>query len=80
MVVTDDGCHGSVGGGQLEHRCIAKARELTEQLFTTSPFKERRSDFNVWAILYNEGVNMFNGGDDASALKFFKASKLRTLY
>ena len=29
---------------------IAKARELTEELFSTSPFKERRSDFNVWAI------------------------------
>jgi len=29
---------------------IAKAKELTEQLFSTSPFRERRSDFNVWAI------------------------------
>ena len=29
---------------------IAKAKELTEALFATSPFKERRSDFNVWAI------------------------------
>ena len=29
---------------------MAKARELTEKLFSTSPFKERRSDFNVWAI------------------------------
>jgi IgA peptidase M64/peptidase M64-like protein len=29
---------------------IAKAREMTETLFATSPFKERRSDFNVWAI------------------------------
>ena len=29
---------------------IQKARELTEVLFSTSPFKERRSDFNVWAI------------------------------
>ena len=34
-----------------EHEAfIAKARELTEELFSTSPFKERRSDFNVWAI------------------------------
>lgn len=29
---------------------IARASELTEELFATSPFKERRSDFNVWAI------------------------------
>ena len=29
---------------------IAKAKELTEVLFATSPFKERRKDFNVWAI------------------------------
>jgi len=29
---------------------IEKARELTEVLFSTSPFKERRDDFNVWAI------------------------------
>jgi len=29
---------------------VAKARDLTEKLFSTSPFKERRSDFNVWAI------------------------------
>jgi hypothetical protein len=34
-----------------EHdKFVAKARELTEQLFSTSPFKERRDDFNVWAI------------------------------
>jgi hypothetical protein len=26
------------------------ARRLTEVLFSTSPFKERRKDFNVWAI------------------------------
>lgn len=29
---------------------VRKARELTELLFATSPFKERRSDFNVWAL------------------------------
>jgi IgA Peptidase M64/Peptidase M64 N-terminus len=28
----------------------ADARRLTEALFATSPFKERRKDFNVWAI------------------------------
>jgi IgA peptidase M64/peptidase M64-like protein len=30
---------------------IAKAKELTEVLFATEPFKERRNDFNVWAIV-----------------------------
>jgi len=30
---------------------IAKASALTEALFATAPFKERRSDFNVWAIV-----------------------------
>jgi len=29
---------------------LQKARELTEALFATSPFMERRSDFNVWAL------------------------------
>jgi len=29
---------------------IAKAREMTEILFATSPFRERKDDFNVWAI------------------------------
>jgi len=29
---------------------VASAKRLTEELFATSPFKERRSDFNVWAI------------------------------
>ncbi len=29
---------------------VADARRLTERLFTTSPFKERQKDFNVWAI------------------------------
>ena len=29
---------------------IAKARELTERLFATSPFNKRKDDFNVWAI------------------------------
>jgi hypothetical protein len=29
---------------------IEKARELTEILFATAPFKERRSDFNIWAL------------------------------
>ncbi len=29
---------------------LQKARELTDELFATSPFMERRSDFNVWAL------------------------------
>ena len=29
---------------------IGKAQEVTEILFATSPFKERKSDFNVWAL------------------------------
>jgi hypothetical protein len=29
---------------------LAKATEMTEILFAASPFKERRSDFNVWAL------------------------------
>ncbi|MGI9273048.1 MAG: M64 family metallopeptidase [Woeseiaceae bacterium] len=29
---------------------VAKAREMADVLFATSPFKERRDDFNIWAI------------------------------
>jgi hypothetical protein len=29
---------------------IAKAQELTDALFAVSPFKERKEDFNVWAL------------------------------
>ena len=29
---------------------VAKAREMTDILFATSPFKERKDDFNVWAL------------------------------
>ena len=29
---------------------LAKARELADLLFATSPFRERRNDFNVWAL------------------------------
>ncbi len=29
---------------------VAKARELADILFATSPFKERKDDFNVWAL------------------------------
>lgn len=28
----------------------ADARRMTERLFATSPFKERRKDFNIWAL------------------------------
>ncbi len=35
----------------VEHDAfIAKAHELTDILFATSPFKERKQDFNVWAL------------------------------
>ncbi|MBT8081601.1 MAG: IgA Peptidase M64 [Gammaproteobacteria bacterium] len=34
-----------------EHEAfVAKARELAAVLFATSPFKERKNDFNVWAL------------------------------
>jgi len=29
---------------------VAKARELADILFATSPFRERKDDFNVWAL------------------------------
>src|SRR5262245_2221485 len=36
-------------GAQME-KWHADARRLAETLFAASPFKERRSDFNVWAV------------------------------
>ena len=30
---------------------IATAKELTDVLFATSPFRERKNDFNVWAVI-----------------------------
>lgn len=33
-----------------QEQFIATARELTTVLFATSPFKERKDDFNVWAL------------------------------
>jgi len=33
-----------------QEQFIAKAQELTDILFSTSPFKERKDDFNVWAL------------------------------
>jgi hypothetical protein len=34
-----------------EHeKFVATARELTDILFATSPFRERKDDFNVWAL------------------------------
>ncbi|MDH3758884.1 MAG: IgA Peptidase M64, partial [Gammaproteobacteria bacterium] len=39
------------GYTQEEHdEFVAKARELADVLFATSPFKERKDDFNVWAL------------------------------
>jgi len=29
---------------------LAKARELTDLLFSTPPFQQRRNDFNIWAL------------------------------
>ncbi len=42
-----------MGDGYTASECKkfgADARRLTEALFATSPFKERRNDFNVWAL------------------------------
>ena len=42
-----------LGDGYTAHETdefIAKARELTDLLFATPPFSERRHDFNVWAL------------------------------
>jgi len=36
--------------GDERETFVAKARELTELLFTTPPFSDRRTDFNVWAM------------------------------
>jgi len=34
-----------------EHdKFVARAKELTQVLFSTSPFRERKDDFNVWAL------------------------------
>lgn len=33
-----------------QEKFLQKAQELTEALFATSPFSERRSDFNIWAL------------------------------
>ena len=33
-----------------QEQFIAKAQELTDILFSTSPFKERKNEFNVWAL------------------------------
>jgi len=42
-----------LGDGYTEEETdefLARAREMTEILFAASPFSERRSDFNVWAL------------------------------
>ena len=54
---------------------IDRAKEMTEILFATSPFKERRSDFNVWALAplaAQSGMNRFN----IMSTIFTKAGKL----
>src|SRR4030095_9998313 len=45
FLILGDGYTGAEAG-----KFEADARRLTEVLFATSPFKEHRSDFNVWAI------------------------------
>ncbi|RZA21160.1 MAG: peptidase M64 [Lysobacteraceae bacterium] len=43
----------------------ARARELTDHLFSVSPFTERASDFNVWALavpLPESGISRPSGG------------------
>ena len=37
-------------GASEQEKCEKDIRRLTEGLFSYSPFKERHSDFNVWAI------------------------------
>lgn len=42
-----------LGDGYTEaeqEKFLQRARELTERLFATAPFGERRDDFNVWAL------------------------------
>jgi hypothetical protein len=42
-----------LGDGYTAHEIdafVAKAKSLTEVLFAVSPFRERRTDFNVWAL------------------------------
>lgn len=54
----------------------ADARRLTEELFSTSPFKERRRDFNVWALdtpCLRSGVSRPSDG-------VYRRSALRTAY
>ena len=39
------------GYTEAEHGLfLQRVKEMTEVLFSTSPFKERRADFNVWAL------------------------------
>lgn len=61
---------------------IFKSKENLEKALANSESKAMqnqsildRADFNVWAVLYNQGVAEFNSGEnDASSLKYFKAA------
>jgi len=60
---------------------IFKAKDNLQKALANSDSKAMQNqsvldqaDFNVWAILYNEGVTMFNGGDDETSLKYFVAA------
>ncbi len=58
---------------------LAKARQLSEALFAVSPFRERRTDFNVWALAppaARSGVSRpSTGGASAHTLKSVRRSR-----
>jgi hypothetical protein len=54
----------------------ARARKLSDYLFTVSPFKERAKDFNVWAM----AVPTQESGVSRPSTNTYHASKLGTRY
>ena len=55
---------------------IAKAQELTDALFAVSPFKERKDDFNVWALAPASAES----GVSRPSTNTYRDSPLRTTY
>ena len=55
---------------------IAKAREATDILFATSPFKERKDDFNVWALAPASAAS----GISRPSTKTYRDSPIGTAY
>lgn len=55
---------------------IAKARELADALFAVSPFKERKEDFNVWAL----APAAAESGVSRPSTNTYRDSPLRTTY